>query len=72
MRILSPPDLDFWVEVRLVGHEGRWIAVAAVAGDSELGWGLSMRAAVRMALLSLGPDAVRKLMRTCDVRSERR
>lgn len=71
-RILSAPDLGFWVEVRLVGHHGRWIAVATIADEPELGWGLSMRAATQMALSSLGPDAVRKLMRTCDLRSERR
>lgn len=62
-RILSAPELDFWVAVRLVGHEGRWIAVAAIAGDPELGWGSSMRAAVRMALSDLGTEAVCKLMR---------
>lgn len=62
-RILSAPDLDFWVEVRLVSHQGRWIAVAAIAGDPDLGLGYSIRAAVRMALSSLGPHAVRKLIR---------
>ncbi|MGH2385634.1 MAG: hypothetical protein ACRDGB_11385 [Candidatus Limnocylindria bacterium] len=54
-RILSAPGLDFWVEVRLVGHDGRWIAVASIAGDPELGWGPTTQAAVRMALSSLGP-----------------
>ena len=64
-RILSAPDLDFWVEVRLVSHDGRWIAVATIADEPELGWGSSMRAAVQMALLSFGPDAVRELTRCC-------
>ncbi len=64
-RILSAPDLDFWVEVHLVTHDGRWIAVAAIAGEPELGWGSGMRAAMQMALSSLGPDAVRKLIRSC-------
>jgi len=64
-QILSAPGLDFWVEVRLVGHDGRWIAVAAIAGEPELGWGSSMRAAVQMALSSLGPEAVRELIRSC-------
>lgn len=63
--ILSAPDLDFWVEVRLVSHDGRWIAVAIIAGEPELGWGPSMRAAMEMALSSLGPDAVCDLIRSC-------
>ncbi len=39
--------------------------MAAIADEPELGWGSSMRAAVQMALLSLGPDAVRELIRSC-------
>ena len=62
---LSAPGLDFWVEVRLLAHDGRWIAVASIAGDPELGWGPTTRAAMQMALSSLGPDAVRKLIRSC-------
>lgn len=63
-RILSAPNLDFWVEVCMVGHDGRWIAVAAIAGEPELGWGTSARAALRMALSSLGPAAVQALTST--------
>lgn len=61
-RILSAPDLDFWVDARLVTHEGRWIAVAIIAGEPELGWGSSTRAAMQMALTSLGPEAAHSLM----------
>jgi hypothetical protein len=57
-RILSAPDLDFRVEVRLISHDRRWIAVAAIAGEPELGWGFSVGAAMQMALSSLGPEAV--------------
>ncbi len=64
-RILSTPDLDFWVEVRVFTHDGRWIAVATIAGEPELGWGSNMRAAMQMALSSLGPDAVRRLIGSC-------
>ncbi len=62
--ILSAPDLDFWVEVRLVGCDGRWIAVATIAGDSELGWGYGIQAALRMALSSLGALAIQALTST--------
>ena len=67
-RVLSAPNLDFWVEVRLFGYHGRWIAVASIAGDLELGWGRSIGAAVSTALSSLGPDAVRDLLRGTPMR----
>jgi hypothetical protein len=67
-RVLSAPNLDFWVEVRLFGYHGRWIAVASIAGDLELGWGRTIGAAVRTALSSLGPDAVRDLLRGTPMR----
>jgi hypothetical protein len=67
-RVLSAANLDFWVEVRLFGHHGRWIAVASIAGDLELGWGRSIGAAVTTALSSLGPDAVRDLLRGTPMR----
>jgi hypothetical protein len=35
---LRAPGLDFYVDVRLRGFEGRWVAVADIAGDQELGW----------------------------------
>jgi len=45
------------------GYHGRWIAVASIAGEPELGWGCSIEAALSMALSSLGPDAVQGLIR---------
>jgi hypothetical protein len=38
---LSSPGLDFYVDVRLRDFGGRWLAVADVAGDNEIGLGRS-------------------------------
>lgn len=51
---LTHPDLDFWVDVRLREWGGRWLAVADLAGEPDVGTGLDPREAIRAALASLG------------------
>jgi hypothetical protein len=59
---LSSDGLDFWVDVCIFTHRGRWLAAALVAGDSELGLGTSRDEAIRRALSTLGTDATTSLM----------
>lgn len=40
------PGLGFWVDVSVVGHEHRYVAFAAIAGDVELGFGTSPDASI--------------------------
>ena len=48
---------DFWVDVRVREFDGRWLAVADLADEPEIGLGWSPRAAVAQALTS--PDLPR-------------
>ena len=59
---LSPPSLDFWVDVRLRSFGDRWVAAADIAGDMEIGLGGSARQALMAALGSLGNRARSVLM----------
>ena len=54
---LSAPELDLSVDVRLRSFGERWIAVAEIAGDRELGLGATAREALTAALASLGEAA---------------
>lgn len=47
---LTHPSLDFWIDVRLRKSEGRWLAVADLAGSPELGTGSTAADALRHAL----------------------
>lgn len=51
---LRHPELDFWVDVRLREFDGRWLAVADLADEPDVGTGDDPREAVRDALTSLG------------------
>jgi hypothetical protein len=59
---LSAPSLDFYVDVRLRQFDGRWLAVAEIAGEPEIGLGHTAHQALAAALSSLGPPAVTELM----------
>jgi hypothetical protein len=54
---IEAPNLDFYVDVRLRNFEGRCLAVAQIAGDPEVGVGMSATEAVTSSLSSLGPRA---------------
>lgn len=47
---LTHPDLDFWIEVRVRDFGGRWLAVADLAGQPEVGVGETVDAALNGAL----------------------
>jgi hypothetical protein len=59
---LHAPELDFWVDVRLREFSGRWLAVAEISGDREIGLGRSAREALAASLGSLGDRAASALM----------
>lgn len=59
---LSPPTLDFWVDVRLRSFGDRWVAAADIAGDVEVGLGPNARQALNAALGSLGEPARSELL----------
>ena len=51
---LRHPDLDFYVDVTLAEIEGRWLAVAMLADEPDIGAGHEPRVALRSALAALG------------------
>ena len=59
---LTAADLSFYVDVRLRSFRGRWLAVADIAGDPEIGLGLTAFDALTAALSSLGPTATSALL----------
>ena len=60
---LSSPELDFWVDVSVFNKEHRWLAIAMVGGEAEIGTGTSAVEATKIALAELGPEASRSLLR---------
>ncbi len=59
---LSSPFLSFYVDVRLRNFNGRWLAVADIAGDKEIGMGRGTSEALAACLSSLGPSATAALL----------
>lgn len=59
---LRAPSLDFWVDTRLRNFDGRWLAVAEIAGEHEIGLGTSAREALTAAISCLGPRATEALL----------
>jgi hypothetical protein len=59
---LKSPSLDFYVDLRLRHFDGRWMAVADIAGDKEMGLGRTARDALVASLASLGLEAVTNLL----------
>lgn len=68
---IGAPALDFYVDVRLrnfgdpqavEGSDGRWLAVADIAGEHEIGLGSSPRGALLASLSSLGAQATAALL----------
>ncbi|MEP7378164.1 MAG: hypothetical protein ABI725_01225 [Chloroflexota bacterium] len=50
---LTSDSLPFWVNVDLRDYNGRWVAVADLAGERELGLGVFAREAVLDAVAAL-------------------
>ncbi len=55
---LSHPALDFWIDVRMRELNGRWLAVADLAGTPEVGVGETAEEALGGALTAFGPGLV--------------
>jgi hypothetical protein len=59
---LTAPSLDFYVAVRLRQFDRRWLAVADIAGEPEVGLGNTAHQALTAALSSFGTPAVKALL----------
>jgi hypothetical protein len=59
---LQSDTLEFWVDVRVRSFGDRWIAVADISGDLEVGLGWCMSDALAVALSPLGTEATGVLM----------
>lgn len=59
---LTAPIIDFWVDVRLRSWHDRWLAVADIAGEPEIGLGRSARQALERALAGLGPRTAKAFL----------
>jgi hypothetical protein len=59
---LESARLGFWVDVRTLCVRGRWMAVAFIGGDPDIGYGRTRSLAVRRALAGLGPEATEELL----------
>jgi hypothetical protein len=59
---LRASSLDFYVDVRLRQFDGRWLAVAQIGDEPEIGLGTTARDALAAALSPLGPAATNELL----------
>lgn len=54
---LSAPTLDFWVDVCVFSRDNRWLAIAWLTDEPEIGLATSRVDAIRRALQTLGAEA---------------
>ena len=59
---LTAAGFEFWVDVRLRSWGDRWLAVADISGEPEIGLGQTARRALEGALESLGRRAARAFL----------
>ena len=59
---LTAATLDFHVNVVLRNFDDRWLAVADIGGDKEVGFGSTALEALEASLASLGPAAAERLL----------
>lgn len=59
---LHSPSLDFYVDVTLRNFDGRWLSVADISGDKEIGFGRSAHEALEVSLAPLGHRATTALL----------
>ena len=64
---LTHPDFEFWVDVRLREFEGRWLAVAELASEPDIGVGDNPKQAVTEALMALGPRPAGELAASAEL-----
>jgi len=58
---LTHPAIAFWVDVRLLESDGRWMAVADLASTPEIAFASRPDLAVLLALWPLGPALARRM-----------
>ena len=68
---LTHPELDFWVDVRVREWEGKWLAVADLADEPDIGTSMDPHEAVRDALVALGPRLAGELAASAELDSPR-
>jgi hypothetical protein len=59
---LTHPALNFWVDVRLLESDGRWLAVADLASTPEVAVASRPDLAIFLALWPLGPALARRMV----------
>jgi hypothetical protein len=59
---MRSPALDFYVDVRLRAFGQRWLAVADIAGEPEVGLACTAREALLASMASLGSAAATALL----------
>lgn len=59
---ITTPTVDFYVDVRLRRFDERWLAVAEIAGEPEIGLGHSAKEALVASVGCLGPATVAALL----------
>ncbi len=59
---LSAPDVGFHVDVELIRRGSRWVAVAHIAGEREIGLGSNAREALAASLSSVDRRAAAALL----------
>lgn len=67
---LTHPALDLWVDVRLREFEGKWLAVADLANQPDVGTSEGPREALRDALMVLGSELADELAAAAVIESE--
>ena len=63
------PDLIFHVDVTLTEHQARWLAVAMLADEPDVGTGADPREALRAALAALGEPYASELAASAELRT---
>jgi hypothetical protein len=69
---LAHPDFDFWIDVRIHDFGGRWLAVADLSDQPEMGIGESMETALDGALAAFETHLRRELSNSARVAMDAR
>lgn len=64
---LTHRGLDFWVDVRLSEFDGRWLAVADLADEPDVGTCSDPRAAIAGVLAALGEPFASEMARAAEL-----
>jgi hypothetical protein len=59
-------SISIWVDMNVMSPDGRWLAVAMLSGETEVGIGHSASAALAIALSGLGAEASGVLIRSAN------